>query len=172
MAQQINSVNYDTKRIYLHLDTVANGFDAILAYFEVCKLACRNGHGEQNRKNPYLGAEGHIYKTTVANIDRFTPRFGYLDSGWMYVPYSGETHTLSLACEIVSIDGVLDADAFDLGGLGVNVNIISDYAQNEIIQVTIIESALTEEEHDLLVAIPTAEENAEFLYDNLIECPL
>ncbi len=128
----IKSVDYDNKRVHLHSDTVANGFDAIAAYFEIQALIQINANGEQNRLSPYLGAEGKIKKT---NKPSYTPRFAYTKTGWRFVPYNAVSHRLSLLCEIVSEESLTDADVFDLSGLSVNVHIGSDYDQVEIIEI-------------------------------------
>ena len=147
----IASVDYNAKRISLHADTVANGFDAIAAYFEVQAIIGLNTNGEQNRIPPYLGAEGKIKKT---NKPSYTPRFAYTRTGWRFIPYAAVTHRLALLCEIVSIESITDADVFDLSGLAVNVHIEKAYDQVEIIEVN-TGSALTQEEHDRLMASAT-----------------
>lgn len=163
---QVASVDYDLKRIYLHADTVTNGFDAVLAYFEVNILRSFNVNNEQFRRHPYLGAEGNIKKTTTTN----TPRFAWQKTQWRYVPYDQVTHRLSLKCEIVSEDEITDADVFDFSGLSVNVHIDKDYKQVEIITV-VNETILTPEESGKLMSIPTAEENATAILDIDPSCP-
>ncbi len=159
----VESVDYDSKRIHLHSDTVTNGFDAIAAYFEVQALIQINANGEQNRRPPYLGAEGKIKKT---NKPSYTPRFAYTKTGWRFVPYSSVTHRLPLLCEIVSEESITDADVFDLSGLSVNVHIEKEYDQVEIITVT--ESVLNQDERDKLMEIPTASQNADTLVAKVI----
>ncbi len=147
----IESVDYDNKRVHLHSDTVTNGFDAIAAYFEIQALIQINANGEQNRLSPYLGAEGKIKKT---NKPSYTPRFAYTKTGWRFIPYASVSHRLSLLCEIVSEESLTDADVFDLSSLVVNVHIGSDYDQVEIIEIS-TGSALTSEESTHLLSTAT-----------------
>lgn len=154
----VASVNYDTKRVVLHADTVVNGFDAIAAYFEINALRAANAAGEQNRKH-CMSAEGKIPKT----LTTFTPRFGFIEPGWRFVPHdtgAGNSYNLDLLCEIVSKDQVTDRDVFDRSGLACTVNIDPVYEKVEIRIVTTGGSALTTEEHDKLMAVPAAADTA------------
>lgn len=132
---QVASVNYDTKRVFLHADTVANGFDVIAAYFEINALRAANAAGEQNRKH-CMSAEGNIAKT----LTTFTPRYGYIEPGWRFVPHdtgAGNSYNLDLLCEIVSKDQVTDRDVFDRSGVACTVNIDPVYEKVEIREVVV-----------------------------------
>lgn len=142
---QISSVDYDTKRVYLHADTVTNGFNIIDAHFENKVLIQAHANSEQNRKI-FLTAEGKVPKGGGA----FTPRYGYINSEWRFIPYSLVSHILKLSVEIVSEDQLTDSDVFDFTGVGVNVHVVSDYTPTEIITIA-MSGAFTEVElHDAL----------------------
>ena len=141
----IESVDYNLKRAYLHQDTVTGGFDVVKGHFDIKKLAATNTSNGQLHYPP-TEAIGNVPKTTAS----FSPRYGYIEPSWRFIPYGGVTHILKLNCEIVSKDQLVDSDVFDLSGLAVNVHIVSDYDAIEIREVS-VGSALTTEEHDLLV---------------------
>lgn len=156
---QIDHVNYNTKRVYLHQDTMLNGFDIILAHFEVKKQAAANIANGQFRYPP-TEAIGNVQKTTAgAKPASFSPRYGWTEPGWRFVPYAGASHILSLNCEIVSKDQLKDSDVFDFSGLAVNVHIISDYEAIEIREV-VVGGPLTTEQDNKLMSLPTATETA------------
>lgn len=148
---QISSVDYNNKRAYLHLDTVANGFDAIIAHFEIKVLASNQVANGQFRYPP-SEAVGNVRKTTST----LSPRYAYLEPGWRFIPYGGVTHILRLLCEIVSKDQLVDADVFDFSSLGVNVHIVSEYESIEIREIATGASVLTEEQNQLLIDAASA----------------
>lgn len=126
----VASVDYDTKRVTLHADTVLNGFDVIAAYFEINALRAANAAGEQYRRH-CMSAEGNIAKT----LTTFTPRYGYIEPGWRFVPHDtgvGQSYNLDLLCEIVSKDQLTDRDVFDRAGVACVVNIDPVYEKVEI----------------------------------------
>lgn len=158
---QVESVDYNAKRIYLHEDTVQNGFDVILAHFEVKRLASRNTANGQFRIPPTI-AVGNVPKTPTT----YSPRYGYIDNGWRFVPYAATTHILDLKAEIVSKDAFVDSDVFDLSTLQVNVHIVSDYDAIEIREIS-VGGALTQEQHDQLMGLPSAQETATQVLDEV-----
>lgn len=126
----VASVDFTNKRVHLHLDTVTNGFNIIDAHFEIKALYGANTFNEQNFKF-FLWAEGKIPKGGGA----FTPRYGYVDTGWRFVPYNGVTHQLKIYVEMVSKEEITDVDVFDFSGLTVNVHVIPVYTPTEIIEI-------------------------------------
>jgi len=159
---QVASVDYDTKRVFLHADTVSAGFDVIAAYFEINALRAANAFGEQNRVH-CMSAEGNIQKTTTT----FTPRYGYVEPGWRFVPYdtgASTSYNLDLLAEIVSKDQLTDRDVFDRSGVAATVNIDPIYEKVEIRVITTGGSSLTTEEHDKLMAVPSAATNTSAIF--------
>lgn len=166
----ITSLNYNTKRMYLHADTVANGFNAISAYFEIKLLASINGGNEQFRKSPMTLADKFEKGFDKNNNKTFTSVYAIIADGWRFIAYSGVPHKLYLDVEIVSVERIKDSDVFDFTGLTANVHIIPDYSPQEIIEVNvgggdIVDSGLTAEEHNHLMAIPDASENADAVWN-------
>ncbi len=166
----IQNVNYDTKRVYLHADTVSNGFNAIEAYFEINLLRALNNNGEQNRLH-FLSLADKIGKGQDKHgNDTFTYVFATLERGWRFVAYGDESHILYLGVEIVSLDGYKDSGAFDFAELSVPVHVVSDYNLQEYVEVETGSSSLTQEEHDKLMALSTAEENINTFLDEDAGC--
>lgn len=146
---QVANVNYNTKRILLHPDTVVSGFDCIAAYFEINALRQANANNEQNYRH-MLSAEGNIPK----GGGNYTPRYALSDTGWRYIPYPNVSHTLSLLTEPVSQDGLSGRDVFDRTSLSVLVEIDEVYEKIEIREVnTGTVPALTDGESALLSEI-------------------
>lgn len=131
---QVASVDYTTKRIHLHADTVINGFDVIAAHFEINALVRANANGEQNF-GPCLSAEGKIPK----GGGKFTPRYGLLEPGWRIVPYNATSHVLAINVEVLSPDGggLSGRDVFDRTPLppSIEVQIDHNWDQVEVIEV-------------------------------------
>lgn len=155
---QVASVNYDLKRVYLHADTVTNGFDVIAAHFEIKALREANLNGEQNRKH-FLSAEGKFKKNLSGT--KFTPRFGLLDVGWRFVPYGLVSHQLSLLVEIISVDSLSDRELFDRSTLTVNVDIDAIYKENEITVVAVGSGVTAQDKIDIIQGTKSAIFNAE-----------
>jgi len=126
---QVASINFATKRINLHSDTVINGFDCIAAYFEINTII--NNTPAYQRYSHMLSAEGNINKGGGV----FTPKYALSESGWLYRPYDLVSHTLKLLVEPVSKDGLSGRDVFDRFGLTVVVNIDEVYEKVEIREV-------------------------------------
>lgn len=167
----IQSVNYDTKRIYLHADTVTLGFNATEAYFEINVLRSANLNGEQNRAHMISLADKLPKGLDKNGNPTFTPVYAIIADGWRFVAYGGVTHKLFLAVEIVSVEQITDSDVFDFSELAVNVHIIPDYKAVEIIEVS-TGSALTTEEHDQVMLIVDADTMADTVLDKDANCPL
>lgn len=163
----IQNVNYDTKRIYLHSDTVTAGFNATEAYFEINVLRAANAAGEQNRLHPMTLADKLPKGLDKNGNPTFTPVYAIIETGWRFVAYGGVTHKLYLAVEIVSKEQLVDSDVFDFSGLTVNVHIIPDYSPQEIIEINTGSSALTTEEHNQLMSRPDAETVAVAVLDEV-----
>ena len=97
---QIESVDWINKLIYLHADTVTNGFDAIAAYFEINQLVFINANNEQHYYPP-MSAEGNIRKTPFGVTPaRFTPRYAFVFNPWDFVPVD-TPHDLDILTEMV-----------------------------------------------------------------------
>lgn len=145
---QVADVNYDTKRIFLHADTVTQGFDIIAAYFEINVLRQANANGEQLRAH-MLSAEGYIPE----GGGKFTQRYGLLRPGWRIVPYDGVSHSLVVSVKPVSQDGLSGRDVFDRAGLLVAVGIDEAYDKVEIIQVTSGSGVTEQDKTDIITGV-------------------
>lgn len=129
---QVASVDYANKRIYLHSDTVVNGFDSIAAYAEIVEARYLNVSDERNFY-PIIYAQGHEPK----GGGRYTPRRARLVEGARYVPYDTD-HVLVLLTEtIIPEEGLTQQDCFDRSSLsaGVVVDIDNQAPQVEIIEI-------------------------------------
>lgn len=147
---QVASVDWETKRVFLHLDTVTNGFDAWEAHAEIRNLQALNLNSEQNYRLP-TRREGGLVKTA----GRLTPRFVGFLTGWRVVPYD-TPHQLRILVEMISDDQVVDRDMFDRSTVTSNVDIDTDYEQVEIIEVA-------------TGAGPTAPEVADAVWQRVVE---
>lgn len=163
----IQSVNYDTKRIYLHSDTVTAGFNATEAYFEINVLRAANANNEQNRLHPMSLADKLPKGLDKNGNPTFTPVYAIVENDWRFIPYGGVTHKLYLGVEIVSKEQLVDDDVFDFTGLTVNVHIIPDYSPQEIIEINTGSSALTPEENAQLMGLPDEDLIADTVLDKV-----
>jgi len=156
---QLIDIDFDTKRAYLHADTVTNGFDIIVAYAEIKAWVQANYKSGQQYAR-VMEAVGNIPK----GDGTFTPRYGYVFSGWRFVPYDLVSHELQLLVEMISADGLRDRLLFDRTPLAptVTVDITPVYEKIEIREVN-TGSGLTGEQATQLSQVPSAEANADAL---------
>lgn len=140
---QIASEDYPNKLIYLHVDTVTNGWSPKLMQQEHRALRRLNAGGERGF-DPMVTFSGNEAK----GGGKFTPALTQLRAGVRIVPYdegSGE-YNLDILDECVNIpDGIADRDLFDRSGVVSIVNIDPTYSPVEIREVA-TGSALTAEE--------------------------
>lgn len=131
---QVASIDFPNKRVYLHQDTVTQGFDAMAAHFEIKQIVQANLNNEQNFSSP-MSAEGNIAKWGWA----FTPRYVLLAEGWFWIPYdtwTWQSYSLTSSVEILSEDLRADRETFDRDNINAEVDFDPTYSQVEIIEVS------------------------------------
>jgi len=143
----IESIDFSLKRINLHLDTVASGFDTMQAYFEVNSLIL-NTPAYQGY-NPPLYAEGNIPKES----GKATPRYVLMESGWLFVPYNGVAHTLRILVEPVSKDNLSGVSVFDRSNITNNIDLIESYEKIEIRYISTGSGVLPQDVTDIANAV-------------------
>jgi hypothetical protein len=141
---QIATIDLDAQEIFLHIDTVTNGLDPIIAHFELNALVAANFAGAQNY-GIISDAQGNLPK----GGGRFTARRLRLSPGWRFIPYAtGTRYRLNILAEIINPDEALaDRELFNRDHATLNatqVDIDAIYTDVEIREVTIGGSALTE----------------------------
>ena len=129
---QVAFVDYPARRIFLHPDTLTQGFDSIEAYREVRALRRLNTNLERHYL-PLLTAEGN----RAIGGGRFTPRRAVLADGARFVPVD-QPHTLRLLTETIEPFAELAQQAvFDRSGVAAAVDIDNQAPQVEIIAVAV-----------------------------------
>ena len=124
---QVSHVDYQTRRIFLHVDTVTEGFDSIEAYREIRALRQINAFGERNFL-PLISAQGN--EPTGPNTA--TPRRAVLAEGARYVPYDTD-HTLRLLTEtVIPSEGLSQQGAFERVDIDASVDIDNQAPEVEI----------------------------------------
>jgi hypothetical protein len=151
---QIASEDYVNKLIYLHIDTVTNGFDPALMQKE--HRALRRVYANDERKfDPMVTFVGYEDK----GGGKFTPRSTRLRAGVRIVPYdtgAAGQYSLPILNEILNVDdGLADREVFDRSGVAANVDIDKAYDPVEVIEV-VGGSGLSQQEHDWLESINIA----------------
>lgn len=126
---QIETIDWEAKRFYLHIDTTTNGFDAWEAFAEVRLLQQANAANEQNYRL-FLQRQGGFPKGN----NRFTPRFVAFLTGWRAVPHDID-HELKILVEMISDDELVNRDLFDRSLITATVDIDAVHEQVEVIQV-------------------------------------
>ena len=131
---QIASEDYDNLLIYLHVDTVTNGFDPALMQQEHRTLRRLNANDER----------GYDIMVTFTGLEaigggKFTPGLTRLRTGVRIVPYdtgTGMSYNLDILNQIVNVDdAIADRDVFDRSSVDATVNIDSTYSPVEVIQI-------------------------------------
>lgn len=128
---QVSSIDFATKRIFLHLDTVTSGFDGTAAHFEI-KALVQASSIFQGYPMP-TSAEGNVSK----GGGNYTARYLFLQTAWRLVPYDAVSHGLNLLCEIISADEITDSAVFDRSTISptIYVDIITAYDKIEIREI-------------------------------------
>lgn len=132
---QLSSIDFINKRAQLHSDTVTNGFSIVKAHFEIKKFVQSKLAGGVRYDSVPTQAVGNIKKRDGF----YTPRYGYVLSGWRWLPYGDVSHRLYLSEEIISEDQLTDEQVFDLSALpaGISVSVHPAYDKVEIREVYI-----------------------------------
>lgn len=164
MIASIDGVN---RLIYLDASTVGVDFNTIDLYKEMRTM--RELDDDLKQYEIFLKSYGNLPKVTAKGTA--TERGVVTQSGTKIVPFD-TAQTLSVITTIISDDGTVDgADCFDTSGLVNKVNIHYIPPQVEVITVITGGSALTTDEHNKLMGVPTAEETANAVLDTDGDCP-
>lgn len=147
----IQSITGSPRRIYLHVDTVSAGLQSFDLFYRDYRIM-REDDDTLQVFSPFLVARGNIPK----GGGKFTPRYVQLLGGTLIVPYN-TSHELLVTFEIITDDGRSGIDCFDRSPLSATSRIDINYAppQVEIIKISTGGTALTDDEHNRLMSIPT-----------------
>ena len=141
---QIASEDYVNKLIYLHIDTVTNGFDPALMQQEHRALRRLNANGER-KFDPMVTFVGNEAK----GGGNYTPWSTRLRAGVRIVPYdtgTGTQYSMDILNEILNIpDELADQGVFDRSTVDANVDIDKGYDPVEV-KTIITGSAVTEQD--------------------------
>jgi len=145
----VERVDFRLKRIYLHSNTVTQGFNAVDAHFEISQIIANNLNNEQHYIHPSI-YEGNFNK----GDGTFTPRYVVYRSGWRLVPYGLVGHELRVLVEMLSFDGIKDRQLFDRSTVApsVFIDVTPTYERVEIRQVA-TGSALSDEQAIMLMEL-------------------
>jgi hypothetical protein len=147
----IQTITGDPRRIFLHIDTVNAGLTSFDMFYRDYRVMRENDDTLQVF-SPFLVARGNIPK----GGGKFTPRYVQLLNGALIVPYN-TSHELLVTFEIITDDGRSGINCFDRSPLSSTSRIDINYnpPQVEIIKISTGGTALTDEEHNRLMSIPT-----------------
>lgn len=142
MPQQVETWDYDNRRIFLSFETVTNGVDLAAAYLEERAYRATSGADVRGRR-PMLRGQGRLSK----GGGRFTPQFVLFLNGARPVPYD-TSHVLRLLTEPISDDGSLSgASIFDRLPLSPSSSVDVDIAYRQVEIITVpTGGALTSEQ--------------------------
>ncbi|MEM7706606.1 MAG: hypothetical protein AAF358_13690 [Pseudomonadota bacterium] len=143
---QIASEDYVNLRIYLHADTVSQGFDPAAMQREHRALRRLDANGER-AFDPMVSFSGNESK----GGGNFTAGLTILRSGVRIVPFDAN-HSLDLLNEIVNIDDAIsDRDVFDRSLITSSVDIDPVYSPVEIREVSSGSGLSVDEQAQLLL---------------------
>ena len=132
---QVDSVDFPNKRIYLHVDTVTQGFDPIAMHFEINAIIADNIGNGQN-----FGLVSDALGNEPEGGGVFSEPKTRLFPGWRYVPYP-TPHLLLILRKIFNPDEALSnralADRDDPVLDGIEVDIDVAYSPVEIREVQV-----------------------------------
>lgn len=147
---QIASEDYATGRIFLHIDTVTQGFDPAEMQKEH-RARRRLDVNDERKFDPMVSFSGNESK----GGGKFTARLTKLAPGVRIVPYdtgAGQSYNLDILNEVVNIsDGIADRDCFDRSSVLAKVNIDPTYSPTEVVTIN-TGSGVTEQDKDDIAA--------------------
>lgn len=156
----VDSVNYVTRRVYLHSDTVGVDLDTMDIYKEVRALRAADAQTPQPHRSfkPMIVQGGNIQKTPTTK----TAKYVQLLYGCRIVPYDTD-HTLRVIRDTFTDDGVDGSDCFDKSSLVNDVDIDYEVDKVEIVEVIVGGGTIwTQEEKDAVIQYTKkASDNAE-----------
>ena len=156
----IESIDGENRLIYLDDSTVNASIHPIDIYKEMRTMRATD---ESLRKyDVFLKAYGNVPKGSGKATERYVQTI----NGTTIVPYD-VSQVLTVVGTIITDDGNEGVYCFNRSGLSASVEVDINYVppQIEVITVTVGGSALTSAETAKLMAIPTAEENANAILD-------
>lgn len=134
---QIASEDYPNKRIYLHPDTLVDGYNPIELYREHRQRRSANVNGERDFA-PMVYASGN----EQIGPSKYTPRRANYATGVRPVPHDtgvGTSYTLILNGQSVNIDDQLEDNyLFDRATVDAEVDIDIGYSPVEIREVSVV----------------------------------
>jgi len=156
LIDHIDGANRD---IYLSADTVGASIHPISIYKEYRGL--RRTDETLRRFSPLLSAKGNDFK----GGGKYTERYVIEHNGTRIIPYD-VSHALTITGTIITDDGQEGIACFDRTPLSSTTRVDINYVppQVEIIQVS-SGSGLSTEEHNKLMAVPTATGNASAVWE-------
>lgn len=153
-----------TRRVYLSADTVGVDFQPMDAYKEM--RTSRRLIEELRKAELFMVGLGKEPKGT----GKFTERYVKLLEGTRFVPYD-VTQVLNVIGTVITDDEQEGVACFDRDPLTVTTRVDINYVppQVEVIEInTGSTGGLTTEEHDKLLSVPTKEENATAVANELL----
>lgn len=159
----IDHIDPINRRIYLSANTINATVHPIDIYKEMRGLRATD---ETLRPfDVFIKSYGNVSKGS----GKYTERYIVLQEGTLIVPYD-ISHTLTIVGTVITDDGKEGVYCFDRSSLstGVAVNINYVPPQVEVIVVS-SGSGLSQAEHDTLLGIPTAQENADAVFAEIVQ---
>jgi hypothetical protein len=146
----VSTVNYITKRIYLHANTVGVDLDTMDVYKEVRALRAADTQTPSPHRNfkPMIIQGGNIQKTPSTK----TAKYIQLLYGCRIVPFDAD-QSLRVIRDTFTDDGVDGRDCFDRTGLVNSVDIDYEVDKVEVVEVNTAggTSVWTEQEKDNII---------------------
>ena len=139
----VSTVDYISKRIYLHANTVGVDFDTMDVYKEVRALRSADTQTPYPHRNfkPMIIQGGNIQKTPTTK----TAKYVQLLYGCRIVPFD-TNQSLRVIRDTFTDDGFAGRDCFDRSSLTNTVDIDIDFPEVEISYVYVGGSSLTKED--------------------------
>jgi hypothetical protein len=146
----VETVDYPNRRIYLSINTVDATIDTIDIYKEVREM--RRLEESHRKFPPMIIAGGNIEK--IAGVS-YTAAYVQLLRGCRIVPYN-VSHALKIVRDTFTDDGFSGRECFDRLPLSETTHVDIDFEVSQV-EIRVIYSggsALTQQEHDRLFALP------------------
>ena len=158
MIDHIDPVN---RLIYLDSSTPNTEINPIDIYREI--RALRRTNEALRPYDMFMTYKGGEKKNPDGS--KRTERYGVLLKGTLIVPYN-TSHVLNITGTLISDTGLEGRECFDRSRLSSGVMVDIDYTPKQVEVITVTSggtAGLTQEEHNKLMSIPTALENAKGL---------
>jgi len=160
LIDYIDAIN---RKVYLSSATVGVSWNPIDVYKEMRTL--RENDTTLRNYDIFMEGKGNEPKGS----GKFTERYVVMKDGTLFVPYD-TTHITTVIGTVISDVGTEGVELFDRSPLSPATIVDINYVPPQVEIITVSSgSGLSQEEHDKLLSVPTETQNADAVFNKVVE---